>query len=166
MKTTYPSDLHFPLTVYFDGSCALCRSEVNNIAVRDAGRKLVVVDCSPPDFDDRDLPVTRKEIMNFFHARDAAGTWIRGVDVFIAIYAAGELDWVSRILRHRWIKPYAIRAYPWLIRNRYRIAALGLHRILNFFTHCAQRRQARAALAAMQTASRLCINGACEFHKE
>jgi len=166
MKTTTLLNLQTPLTVYFDGSCALCRSEVNNIAVRDGGRNLVIVDCSALDFDDSGLPVTRAEMMNFFHARDAAGTWIRGVDVFIAIYAAGELDWVSRILRHRWIKPYAIRAYPWLIRNRYRIAALGLHRILNFFTHRAyrnnQRRQAREALAR----SRLCIDGACDLPKE
>ncbi len=155
-------NLRYPLKVYFDGSCRLCRSEVENIAARDAGRRLIVIDCSRPEFDDSWLPVTQAEMMTVFHACDADRQWIRGVDVFIAIYQAAELGWVSAILSHPWVRPYADRYYPWLVRNRYRIAALGLHRILNFFTHRAQRRQARELLAKSQQ----CRDGACETQQE
>jgi predicted DCC family thiol-disulfide oxidoreductase YuxK len=156
------SGLVLPLTVYFDGTCKLCRSEFENIGARDAHCELILIDCSPPDFDASGLPVTREMLMNVIHAHDASGKWISGVDVFIAAYQAADLNWVSTILHHRWFKPYAIGAYPWLVRNRYRIAALGLHRILNFFTHQASRRaRAEASLvraSACKDAS--CVSGA------
>ncbi len=157
--------LQFPLTVYYDGTCRLCRSEVDNVVARDAGRKLIAIDCTAADFDDSALPVKRAAMLQVFHACDAAGQWIRGVDVFIAIYRAGELGWVSAILAHPWIRPHADAAYPWLVRNRYRIAALGLHRILNFFTHRALRKQSRQAREAWAR-SQACRNGVCELHKE
>jgi predicted DCC family thiol-disulfide oxidoreductase YuxK len=142
------SGLILPLTVYYDGTCKLCRSEFENIGARDARRELILIDCSPPDFNASGLPVTREMLMNVIHAHDASGKWISGVGVFIAAYQAADLNWVSVILHHRWVNPYAISAYPWLVRNRYRIAALGLHRFLNFFTHQASRRaRAEASLA-------------------
>jgi predicted DCC family thiol-disulfide oxidoreductase YuxK len=152
------SGLTLPLTVYYDGTCKLCRSEFENIGARDVRCELILIDCSPPDFDAGELPVSRDVLMNVIHAHDANGKWISGVDVFIAAYQAADLNWVSSILHHRWFKPYAIRAYPWLVRNRYRIAALGLHRILNFFTHQASRRKRAEASMARVCA---CKSGNC-----
>ncbi len=137
----------YPLTIYFDGTCRLCRSEFENIIARDVHGKLRLVDCSKAGFDTGNLPVNQAALMNLIHGQDASGNWVRGVDVFIAAYQAADLDWVSRILRHPWIRPYAERYYPWLVRNRYRVAALGLHRILNFFTHRGLHKRAGLALA-------------------
>lgn len=45
-------DIHYPLTIYFDASCRLCNSEMQNIKVHDTKNQLVLVDCSSPDFVD------------------------------------------------------------------------------------------------------------------
>lgn len=124
----------YPLTLYYDGSCRLCSSEVGNLVARARPGALVPVDCSPPDFDTTGMPATREEMMNLMHARDAGGAWLRGVDVFIAAYAAAEMPRVSRLLAHPWLRPHADRIYPWIVRNRYRMSALGCHKLLEFFT--------------------------------
>lgn len=124
----------YPITIYFDGSCKLCSSEINNLVARDKYEAILLVDCSPQDFDDRGLPANRETMMNMIHARDAAGVWLRGVDVFIAAYRAADLNFVSRMLAHRWIKPLAARAYPWVVRNRFRLSRLGLPRLMQWLT--------------------------------
>ena len=124
----------YPITIYFDGSCKLCSSEINNLVARDQHGAILLVDCSPTDFDDRGLPANRETMMNMIHARDAAGVWLRGVDVFIAAYRAADLNFMSRMLAHRWIKPVAERAYPWVVRNRFWLTRLGLHRVMNWLT--------------------------------
>jgi predicted DCC family thiol-disulfide oxidoreductase YuxK len=148
----------YPLTIYFDGSCRLCRSEIENIATREVSHRLELVDCSARQFDASTFPYSQADMMSVISAQDAAGTWLRGVDVFIAAYKAANLHWVSNLLATKALKPLAELAYPWLVRNRYHISALGLHRALNFFTHRARNRQAHESLARTQ----LCANNACE----
>jgi predicted DCC family thiol-disulfide oxidoreductase YuxK len=124
----------YPITIYFDGSCKLCSSEINNLVARDKHGAILLIDCSPVDFDDRGLPANRETMMNMIHARDAAGEWLRGIDVFIAAYRAADLNFISWMLAHRWIKPLAARGYPWVVRNRFRLSRLGLHRVMNWLT--------------------------------
>lgn len=154
--------ISYPLTIYFDGSCRLCRSEIENIAARDAAKRLIMIDCSPPDFDASGMPASRAFMMDMIHARDAAGEWIIGVDVFIAAYQAADVNLVSSLLAHPWIKPRAAEIYPWVVRNRYRISALGMHKILNAFTQGALRKRARLALAQSQA----CKEDACNLERE
>jgi predicted DCC family thiol-disulfide oxidoreductase YuxK len=150
--------IHYPLTIYFDGSCHLCRSEIENLAARDTAGQLIMVDCSPPGFDLTGIPATRDELMRLIHARDAHGAWINGVDVFVAAYRAAQLPWVARVLEHPRIKPHAQAAYPWVVRNRYRISSLGLHKVLNLLT---RRAQARRQQLAQQSLAR---TQACHDH--
>lgn len=124
----------YPITIYFDGSCKLCSSEINNLVARDKHHAILLVDCSPEDFDDRGLPANRETMMNMIHARDATGQWLRGIDVFIAAYRAADMNFVSRMLAHRWVKPLAERAYPWVVRNRHLLSRLGLHRVMGWLT--------------------------------
>lgn len=124
----------YPITIYFDGSCKLCSSEINNLVARDKHHSILLVDCSPEDFDDRGLPANRETMMNMIHARDAAGEWLRGIDVFIAAYRAADMNFVSRMLAHRWVKPLAERGYPWVVRNRHLLSRLGLHRVMGWLT--------------------------------
>jgi predicted DCC family thiol-disulfide oxidoreductase YuxK len=124
----------YPITIYFDGSCKLCSSEINNLVARDKHGAILLIDCSAVDFDDRGLPANRETMMNMIHARDAAGVWLRGVDVFIAAYRAADLNFISRVLAHRWIKPLAERGYPWVVRNRFWLSRLGLHRVMQWLT--------------------------------
>ncbi len=137
----------YPLTLFYDGSCRLCRGEIENLLARDAGGRLAAVDCASPGFDAGATPFTRRALMDVIHARDADGQWLRGVDVFVAAYRATGLDWISRVLAHPLVRPFADRAYPWIVRNRYRLSALGVHRLLDRAAHAARRSQANAALA-------------------
>jgi predicted DCC family thiol-disulfide oxidoreductase YuxK len=144
----------YPITIYFDGSCKLCSSEINNLVARDKHGAILLIDCSPVDFDDRDLPANREAMMNMIHARDAAGEWLRGVDVFIAAYRAADLNFISRMLAHRWIKPLAARGYPWLVRNRYWLSRLGLPRVMQWLTpspQLADEARSKTAFARSQT---------------
>lgn len=136
-----------PLTIYYDGSCQLCASEIRNLSARAAPGRLVMVDCSPPGFDAAGLPATQAQMMSLIHARDADENWLTGVDVFIAAYRAEGLGCVSRLLEHPRLRIHADRLYPWVVRNRRRLSALGLHRILNFFTLRATRANAERAAA-------------------
>lgn len=147
LNMTSLDEMTVPLTIYYDGSCRLCASEIANLAARTKPGLLVLIDCSPQEFDASALPVTRLQMMNLIHARDADGRWITGVDVFIAAYRFAKLEWVASLLAHNWLRPFADRGYPWLVRNRRRLSVLGLHRILNFFTHRALRANAERAAA-------------------
>jgi predicted DCC family thiol-disulfide oxidoreductase YuxK len=144
----------YPITIYFDGSCKLCSSEINNLVARDKYDAILLIDCSPVDFDDRGLPANRETMMNMIHARDAAGEWLRGVDVFIAAYRAADLNFISRMLAHRWVKPLAARGYPWVVRNRYWLSRLGLPRVMQWLTpspQLADEARSKTAFARSQT---------------
>jgi predicted DCC family thiol-disulfide oxidoreductase YuxK len=154
----------WPLTVYFDGSCRLCRSEIDNLAARDTHNRLQLIDCSDAAFNARGLPHTREEMMNAIHARDASGTWVRGVDVFIACYAAADLGFISRALAHPGVKPKMAALYPWVARNRFWLSKLGIDHIMNGFAARARRQRARHAASATEALeqSRACVAGECE----
>jgi predicted DCC family thiol-disulfide oxidoreductase YuxK len=45
-----PAVATYPLTVYFDATCALCTAEMNAMKARDTTARLNLVDCSPAGF--------------------------------------------------------------------------------------------------------------------
>jgi predicted DCC family thiol-disulfide oxidoreductase YuxK len=137
---------HYPIIVYYDGACKLCRSEMNNIAARDHASRLVLIDCNTPSFDYAALGIAKVAMLNEIHARKADGTWLRGVDVFIAMYHAVNLGWVARAMAHPRVKPLAMAFYPWFVRNRYWLSQLGLHKIMDVFAW-----RARTKMQADQT---------------
>ncbi|MBL8521200.1 MAG: DUF393 domain-containing protein [Betaproteobacteria bacterium] len=145
------SSVGLPLTIFYDGSCRLCASEVANLAARAPKGQILLVDCSAADFDDEALPLSRRQLMGFIHARDTHGRWLSGVDVFVAAYRAAGMAWVARILAHPRLKPLWDRCYPWVVRHRQHLSMLGAHRVLRFLAH-------RAARAP---AARTCASGRC-----
>lgn len=149
----------YPLTVYYDGACKLCSSEIDNIAARDHADRLVLLDCNTPSFDYAELGVPKSVMLNEIHARNYAGTWLRGVDVFIAMYHAVDLGFVARLIAHPIVKPRAMAFYPWLVRNRYWLSRLGLHKIMEVFAWRARAANKRATLALANSAT--CKNGIC-----
>ena len=146
----------FPLTVFFDASCALCCSEMQNIKLNDSNDQLVLVDCSAPDFDDaayRGDGVTRDAMMRCLHAQDAQGKWLKGVAAFEVIYRAVGMTTIAKLWAHPLFRPLAERAYPLVVRHRYMISALGLHKLFNLWS----RRVARNANLRTQA----CREGRC-----
>lgn len=121
-----------PLTIYFDTSCALCNSEMQNIKLHDFEDALILVDCSAPDFDDGPFlaeGITRDVMMNCLHARDANGAWLKGVAAFEVIYRIAGMATIARLWGHPLTRPLAERAYPWVVRHRHFLSALGLHHV-------------------------------------
>ena len=134
------------MTVWYDGSCPLCRAEIGALADADADGVLRLVDCSPPGFDDPDARaagVDRSAMMRALHARDADGRWHVGVDAFEAIYRAVGIESVARLWGHPWLKPVLVRIYPWIARHRQRLSRLGITGLFEAWV----RREARRAAA-------------------
>lgn len=119
----------YPLTVYYDASCPLCRAEIEALKARDNEDAMRLVDCSAADFSDAVAAsegVTRQAMMARIHGRDAAGRWHRGMDVFAAVYAIAGMRRLARIYASPLLRPWLERLYPWIADNRQLLSRLGL----------------------------------------
>jgi predicted DCC family thiol-disulfide oxidoreductase YuxK len=152
-----PDQVVLPLTVYYDHSCVLCRSEIENIKARDDHDQLRMVDCSSAGFDTRGMPVDQTTLLNCIHAIDAEGRWLKATDVFVACYQVAGLPLVAKSLAIG--KPLMERLYPIIVRYRHVFSSLGIHSVFNILTRRQLARKVRLALAA----SRSCKDGVCDI---
>ncbi|WP_225784751.1 thiol-disulfide oxidoreductase DCC family protein [Xenophilus sp. Marseille-Q4582] len=141
----------YPLTLYYDGSCRLCSAEIRNLQTRDHAGRLRFVDCSPEGFTHG--PAPRAALMDAIHAVDAAGQVYVGVPTFRVAYAAVGLDGLSALLGLPGVRQWAARAYPVLVRNRYRLPAWLIEPLFE--------RASRRAAERAQQRSAACHGGAC-----
>ena len=75
------------LTVYYDGSCPLCRAEIAHYAKQDGAEAIAFVDASRDDAKlGADLP--QKTALGRFHVRTADGTLHSGAAGFVTIWKA------------------------------------------------------------------------------
>ena len=96
-------------TVYFDGSCSLCRAEIGYYRRKDQDRALCFVDISgtgavPPD------GLTKERAMRRFHVRARDGRLLSGAAAFVEVW--------TRLPRWRWAAraaslPGALIALEW-----------------------------------------------------
>jgi len=120
------------LTVFYDGSCRLCSSEIHALKAVDEQGWLTLVDCSAPDFDDtpyRAVGATRKAMMESIHVRDELGDWHRGVDALSLVYGTLGFRATARLWTHRRLRPLTESFYAWVVRHRYTLSRLQLHRL-------------------------------------
>ncbi|WP_373007880.1 thiol-disulfide oxidoreductase DCC family protein [Hyphomonas sp.] len=73
-----------PISVYYDGSCPLCRGEISFYKKRRGAEAVAWVDVSEP----RNLPadLSRTEAMARFHVRDANGRLVDGGHAFAELW--------------------------------------------------------------------------------
>jgi len=109
----------YPLTVYFDASCAICSAEMGSLKARDTAGRLRMVDCSPATFNGG--PAPREALMAAIHVSDAEGRVHVGVPAIRICRTAVGLSSGSFLLDLPVVAPLADRAYALLARNRYRI---------------------------------------------
>lgn len=108
-----------PLTVYYDRSCGLCRTEFETLELTRHGCRLV--DCSEPGLEAQD-GVSREAMMAALHVRDGEGRWHRGIDAFALIYRRiGQPRW-AHWLTIRWLRPVWDRLYLLVAAGRYRLS--------------------------------------------
>ena len=79
---------HFPLDVFYDGSCSVCAREIERYLRQDHGGNLRSVDISAPGFDPAPFHITLDAFMYELHAIDQSGGVYRGVEAFWAIWQA------------------------------------------------------------------------------
>lgn len=148
----------WPLTIYYDRSCPLCREEMHALVENDREGRLALVDASPPGFDDPALApagLDQAALMRLIHARDAGGRWYRGVEVFELAYAAAGLVSMARLWAHPRLRPLWDRLYPWVARLRQPLSKLRLNRAYGWFV--------RRAAARAQARAGTCAAGRCEL---
>lgn len=147
----------WPLRIYYDHSCPLCRQEMHGLVAGDRSGRIELADCSAPGLADAeavraDFGVA--EMQRIIHARDAAGVWYRGVEVFVIAYDAVGLTGMARMWSHPWLRPLWERLYPWFARNRMRLSRFGVAAAYGALVRRAAER------AAQRSAG--CRDGVCE----
>lgn len=149
----------YPLTVYYERSCPLCASEMHALKALDAQGRFALVDCSAADFDAgpvRAAGIEPAQLMQIIHAQDADGRWLRGVDVFVQVYAAADLAPMVRLWSHPRLRPVFDRIYPIIARYRHWLTALGAQHFMHWLMQRLLRQRAKAMVAQS------CANAACE----
>lgn len=71
---------HFPIQVFYDGSCIVCATEIEHYLRQDHGGRLVAVNIRSPEFNPEQFHITFDSFMYELHAIDQSGTVFRGVD--------------------------------------------------------------------------------------
>lgn len=154
------SDVVFPLTIFYDHSCPLCRDEVELLRQHNTESKLSFVDCSAADFVEQ-TEFSRAAMMRLIHARDAQGTWLVGPPVFSAAYHAIGADSVAALWGAKWLEPFWKRFYPWLADHRQQLSRLwvfstAMKAFKRFVSWSATRRAERTVANACPVDSKDC----------
>lgn len=113
----------YPLTLYFDSQCPMCRTEMQQLQARDAGGALRFVDICAPDFACPLPGVRQADLLRLMHAQRADGQVVVGVEAFRLAYAGIGLHWVDWLTRLPVLRQLAELGYPWIARHRYRLPA-------------------------------------------
>lgn len=147
----------FPLRIYYDASCPLCRTEMQTLKKYDVQQRLELVDCSPTDFSDADASAAgykRSDMMRLIHARDAQGQWLIGVAVFEAAYGAAGIAGIEKMWAQPLLRPIWNRLYPWVADRRMILSKLGLTKLFGLLVD-------RAAARSATRRSQACTNDQC-----
>jgi predicted DCC family thiol-disulfide oxidoreductase YuxK len=150
--------ISYPLRIYYDHSCPLCRTEMFALKNYDVNQRLDLIDCSPENFSDEyanQAGYRRAEMMRLIHARDAAGQWLIGVAVFEAAYGATGVVGMEKMWANKWLRPLWNRIYPWIADNRMFLSKLGVTKLFGWMvTRAAKKANAK---------SQACANDMCEL---
>jgi predicted DCC family thiol-disulfide oxidoreductase YuxK len=127
-------NIQYPLTIYYDAACPMCKTEMETLKETDIDNKLILVDCSNTDLAIPDsCPVTREAMMERIHAIDATGQWIKSTEVFAAAYSASGFKKLGQLWESKTLNPILRRVYPWIADNRHWISKTPLPYLLNKF---------------------------------
>ncbi len=115
----------FPLRVFFDGQCPLCRREIKHYLTLDHQEHLLPVDIAAPDFQAQYYGLDPQHVQRVMHAMDASGRVYTQVDAFVAIWQGVKPTLFTRTAR-RLLTIYPVGklagwAYLAIARNRYRV---------------------------------------------
>ncbi len=108
----------YPLTVYFDGECPICRREIDLMKLVNRKERLQFIDFSVSSYHSLDHELSTCDLGKVIHARWSDGTIITGVEVFREMWEAIGLGFLARFAGRPTINKLLVRAYTWFARNR------------------------------------------------
>ncbi len=112
------------LTIFYDGRCPLCASEMKQLRQLDDAGKLYLEDINQPDFKQRFPHIDPVEADRVLHGELANGTLIYGLDVTQQAWAlVGRHQWL-KLLRLPLIRWFADLGYLFFARYRRQISRL------------------------------------------
>ncbi|MES3020560.1 MAG: DCC1-like thiol-disulfide oxidoreductase family protein [Pseudomonadota bacterium] len=110
------------LTLYFDGNCPFCATEMARLEQWDRARRLAFVDIAAPGFDPAPLGVGMAALDREMHSLAAGGKVLVGIDSMIGAYTLVGRAWIVLPLRVPLLRPLLAAAYRAFARNRYAIS--------------------------------------------
>lgn len=126
-------EITYPLTVYYDASCPMCRSEMETLKDNDSENKLILVDCSDNNFSTpTSCPVDKETMMERIHAIDANGYWIESADVFAAVYNASGFTKLAKFWGNKTLQPILNTLYPYIAFHRRWLSKTPLPYVFNW----------------------------------
>ena len=143
----------YPLTLLYDGTCAVCSLEMDHLRARNDAGRLAFVDIASPGFDSMSYGATLAEMDAVIHGVRPDGSLLRGVEVLRLAYAAVGLGWVLGPTGWGPLRPIADAAYRVFARHRRTISRVAAPLI-----------DGLSAARARRTAQRMqaCASSACE----
>ena len=105
-------------TVYFDGSCPLCRAEIGYYRRKDSLEALSFIDVSKPD---AAVPVglTQSRAMERFHVRAGNGELLSGAAAFVELWVRlPRWRWAARAAAIPGVLPVLEMSYRLFLRGR------------------------------------------------
>ena len=112
----------YPLSVYFDGQCPICRREIDLMKLLNRKERLQFIDFADPSYRAADHGLNQCELGRVIHARWSDGTVITGVEVFREMWNVVGFGFLARVSRQPTINKLLVKAYAWFSRNRLRLS--------------------------------------------
>lgn len=104
-----------PITVYYDGTCALCTTAVNAFGAEHIEQKDLTREALPAD-------ISFAQAWNEMYVVDAAGTKYRGADAVLRILDEHRgWRWLARIGRLPVLHSIAMFLYSFIARHRHQL---------------------------------------------
>ena len=117
------------VTVFYDGACPLCATEIGFYQRRRGAERVAWVDASACSDSILAPGLTRTDALRRFHVRDASGQWVSGGRAFAALWSAlPTFSWLGRLFQIRGLAWLLDRFYDLFLRLRPHLQALARRR--------------------------------------
>ena len=111
----------YPLSVYFDGDCPICRREIDLVKRLNRRQRLKFIDFSTSAYRSGEHGLNQCDLGKVIHARWSDGRVITGVEVFREMWDAVGLGFLANVSRWPIVNGVLLKAYDWFARNRLRL---------------------------------------------
>lgn len=113
----------YPLTLFYDGACAICRFDIFNLSVADRDGLLRFVDITASGFEPGVYGRTQADFHARMHAQKPDGSFVTGLEVFRLATRAVGAGWIAAPSGWRLLKGPMDRMYDLFARHRTRLSA-------------------------------------------